>query len=104
MLEAPDEAFDWIHMLTEQDWRLLISRWDDFTAHQREALAYIACEGPSQQSREMLLLALRDKNPDVAVQAAESLSSQREHDGMEFPQLDLESERLIAALADDRSN
>jgi hypothetical protein len=98
MLETPDEAFDWVFMLTENDWRLRSANWDDLVPTAKEALAYIACEGPSKKSRDLLLRALRDKNTDVATQAAESLKSQQELEGEEFPPLDPESDRLIASL------
>jgi len=100
MLETPDEAFDWIFMLTDDDWRLLMAQWNEQTAHAKEALAYIVCEGPSRQSRDMLLQALRDSDTNVAMQAAESLNSQRELDGEAFPALDAESERLVASLVE----
>lgn len=61
VLETPDEAFDWVFMLTAEDWQLLSARWDDQTVHAKDTLAYIVCEGPSRQSREMLPRALRDK-------------------------------------------
>ena len=46
----------------------------------------------------MLLRALRYPDSDVAEQAAESLKSQRELDGSDFPALDLESEQLVEML------
>ena len=98
MLETPDEAFDWVFMLTDDDWQLLNAHWDDRTPHGREALAYIVCEGPSRQCRDMLLRALRDKDANVALQAAESLISQRELDGEGFPPLDSESDQLVESL------
>ena len=100
MLETPDEAFDWVFMLTEHDWDLLVAQWDEQTVHAKEALAYIVCEGPSRQSREMLLRALREEDTDVATQAAESLNSQRELDDENFLPLDEESERLVASLVE----
>ena len=101
MLETPDEAFDWVFMLTEEDWQLLVSEWDQRTPHAREALAYIVCEGPSRESRDMLLRALRDNDVNVATQAAESLRSQRELDGEDFPPLDPESDELVASLTEE---
>lgn len=101
MLETPDEAFDWVFMLTDEDWQLIITRWNELTVHAREALAYIVCEGPARPSREMLLRALRDPDTNVATQAAESLSSQRELYGEEFPSLDIDSQRLVASLIED---
>lgn len=101
MLETPDDAFDWVFMLTEDDWQLLMTRWNEFSVDAKEALAYIVCEGPPLPSREMLLRALRDTNTDVATQAAESLHSQRELYPEEFLPLDLEAERLVASLVED---
>jgi len=101
MLETPDEGFDWVFMLTDHDWDLLNASWDSRTPFAREAIAYIVCEGPSAQSRPILLRALRDPNPDVAGQAAQSLCSQREVDADNFPPLDPESAKLIELLVDD---
>lgn len=101
MLETPDEGFDWVFMLTDHDWDLLNASWDSRTPDAREAIAYIVCESPSVQSRAILLRALRDPHRDVAVQAAQSLHSQREIDGDSFPPLDSESARLIELLVDD---
>lgn len=101
MLETPDEAFDWVPMLTDEDWQLLMASWDEFTVHAKEALAYIVCEGPPRQSREMLLRALRDENPDVAIQAAESLNSQQELFEDEFDPLDAQTQQLVASLVEE---
>ncbi|TWT85076.1 hypothetical protein CA13_65580 [Planctomycetes bacterium CA13] len=105
MLETPDEAFDWVFMLTDDDWDLIDASWEQRSAASKEAIAYVVCEGPSRDSRRMLLRALRDPNSDVAGQAAESLASQRELDEYAFPTLDFESERMVATLtADDESD
>ncbi|MDV6030211.1 MAG: hypothetical protein F9B45_08905 [Phycisphaera sp. RhM] len=98
MLETPDEAFDWVFMLTDYDWDLIDATWDQRSTQSKEAFAYVVCEGPSRNSRRMLLRALRDTDSDVAEQAAESLNSQRELDGSDFPVLDDDSEQLIAKL------
>lgn len=87
-------------MLTDQDWDLINATWDERSEPSREAFAYMVCEGPSRESRKMLLRALCDNDPDVAEQAAQSLKSQRELDGENFPPLDPESDRLVAALTD----
>ncbi|PQO34611.1 hypothetical protein DTL21_13960 [Bremerella cremea] len=101
MLETPDEAFDWVFMLTDNDWQLLVAHWDERAVHAKEALAYIVCEGPSRQSRDMLLRALRDQDRHVVAQAAESLKSQRELDGEDFLPLDVQSDELIRAYLKD---
>ena len=98
MLEAPDEAFDWVFMLTGDDWDLIDATWESRSAASREALAYIVCEGPSQDSRRMLLRALRDSDSNVAEQAAVSLQSQQELDGDKFPALDPVSEKLVSQI------
>ena len=100
MLETPDEAFDWVYMLKESDWELIVATWDSRSEFCREALAYIVCEGPPIQSRNMLLRALDDTNADVAAQAAESLKSQKELFGDDFPKLDNATMKRVLELAD----
>lgn len=75
-LEAPDEAFDWIFMLAEDDWRLFESIWSERPAEWREGCAYIVGAGPVAPSQRLLRLALADTNDRVATQAAVSLCAQ----------------------------
>jgi hypothetical protein len=75
-LHAPDEAFDWVYMLSADDWPLLESAWPERSAKWRESCAYILGEGPVAPSQRLLRLALADTNDDVATQAAVSLCAQ----------------------------
>ena len=101
LIAAPDEGFDWIYMLTECDWKALNESWDSRTQREREAIAYIVCQGPSIESRDILLRALREPNRCVARQAAQSLRDQHELDGVEFPPLDPKSAKLVEQFAED---
>lgn len=74
--DAPDEAFDWVYMTTQDDWDLLQSVWDSRCAHWREALAYVVIQGPADKSRPILRRALYDEVEGVAQQAAVSLCAQ----------------------------
>ena len=98
LLETPDEGFDWIFMLTDSDWELLDASWESRTAPARESIAYIVSDGPAVQSRSILLRALRDSNPAVAGQAAESLRCQRVLAPDSFPPLDAESADMVESL------
>jgi hypothetical protein len=99
LLETPDEGFDWIFMLKNDDWQRLCIHWNQLSVDAKVAIAYIVCYGPAIQSREMVLQALHDENAIVARQSAESLNNQRKLYGEDFPPLDSESEQLIALLA-----
>lgn len=101
MLEAPDEAFDWIYMFKPDDWKLVEELWDQKPDAWREAFAYIVCEGPAGPSRNILLRAICDANQDVAGQAAQSLLSQEELGDIDWTPLDLEIRRLVVALAEE---
>ena len=81
-LEAPDEAFDWVFMLTPHDWTLVDSVWLDRSPLWREAFTYIVIDGPIDESRDMLLRAVRDSNDAVVQQAAISLC----HQYVEYPE------------------
>lgn len=75
-LEAPDEAFDRVFMLQEEDWTLLEAVWPERPAVWREACAYIVGECPTPASQRLLRLALSDAENAVASQAAISLCAQ----------------------------
>jgi hypothetical protein len=96
-LRSPDEAFDWVFMMTDGDWVLLDQVWDSRPPLWREALAYIVVDGPVAESRCMLLRALRDPNDDVARQAAISLC----HQYIEYPDLAIEIDTESSAIMRD---
>ena len=75
-LDAPDPAFDWVFMMTPHDWTLVDSVWADRSPLWREAFSYIVVDGPIDESRRMLLRAVRDSDDAVAQQAAISLCHQ----------------------------
>ena len=66
-LDYPDEAFDWVFMLTDRDWELLDKVWSSRSSLWREAVSYFVIDGPICASRPMLLRALHDSNEDVLV-------------------------------------
>lgn len=99
MLEAPDEAFDWIYMFKPDDWKLVEELWDQKPDGWREAFSYIVSDGPAGPSRNILLRAIRDDNQDVAAQAAQSLLSQEELGDVDWIPLDPETRSLVASLA-----
>ncbi len=80
-LEAPDPAFDWVFMMKPHDWTLVDSVWADRSALWREAFSYIVIDGPINESRRMLLRAVRDSDDAIAQQAAISLC----HQFVEYP-------------------
>ncbi|QDT66458.1 hypothetical protein [Calycomorphotria hydatis] len=96
--EAPDEAFDWVFLMTGPDWKLIVDSWHQKDDSTREFFAYIVCNGPVLQSREMLLLALNDANANVAQQAAETLQAQREDFSDQFRVLTDRDQRLVEEL------
>jgi hypothetical protein len=75
-LDAPDEAFDWVHMLRSEDWQLFSNVWAERPARWREALAYVVVDGPVSQAQPLLRRALVDPDNNVATQAAISLCHQ----------------------------
>jgi hypothetical protein len=79
-LESPDEAFDWIFMLHESGWTMLETVWDQRPAEWREALAYIAGEGPIRESQSILRRALFDADLSVATEAACSICRHHQHE------------------------
>lgn len=76
-LQTPDEAFDWVFMMSDGEWIMLESVWDERQAEWREALAYLVCDGPIRQSQSILRRALFDPNLRVAAEAACSLCNHR---------------------------
>lgn len=97
-LEAPDEAFDCVFMMTPHDWTLVDSVWQDRSSLWREAFAYIVVEGPIDESRRMLLRAVRDADDTVAQQAAISLC----HQYVEYPdnriEIDADTVKVVRDL------
>jgi hypothetical protein len=93
-LESPDEAFDWIFMLHSSGWTMLETVWDQRPAEWREALAYIAGEGPIRESQSILRRALFDANLSVATEAARSICH---HHHLEPKSVDLDK-TVIARL------
>ncbi len=72
-LMYPDEAFDWVFMLKDEDWRLLSVIYKTKSELWREACAYVFSEGPVKESKDIMLLALSDKCKRVREQAAETI-------------------------------
>ena len=105
LLDAPDSAFDWVFLMTAHDWTLVNAVWPLRSPLWREAFAYIVVDGPIDESRNMLLRAVRDSDDSVAQQAAISLC----HQYVEYPDdcipVDAETvvviRRLISRLGDD---
>ena len=97
-LDAPDSAFDWVFMMTPHDWTLVDSVWPHRSPLWREAFSYFVVDGPIDESRNMLLLAVRESDDNVAKQAAISLC----HQYVEYPDaripLDPETVTVIRAL------
>jgi hypothetical protein len=79
-LESPDEAFDWVFMTQDADWRLFEEVWEQRPAKWREAFAYVMCNGPIRESQTLLRRALFDPNVDVAAEAACTLCHHRSID------------------------
>jgi hypothetical protein len=78
---SPDEAFDWIYMMTKQDWILLEAAWDHRPENWQESCAYILGFGPVPESLFLLEKALFSDSLDVALEAACSISQQRLENG-----------------------
>ena len=75
-LECPDEAFDRVFMLREEDWPRLEAAWERRPPAWREGCAYVLGAGPVAPSQRLLRLALTDPDSGVATQAACSLCAQ----------------------------
>jgi hypothetical protein len=103
-LESPDEAFDWVFMTHDADWRLFEEVWDQQPAKWREAFAYVICDGPIRESQTILRRALFDANADVAAEAARTLCHQRSIDpeSVVFDPADIE--RLKRVCEDNRGS
>jgi hypothetical protein len=69
-LDAPDEHFDWIWMAKDDDWKALVAAFPGRDDEWREALAYLASDGPPVWCYRVLAVALRDETPAVREQAA----------------------------------
>src|SRR5689334_10928352 len=80
---SPDEAFDWIYMMHEKDWKLLEGAWENRSSDWRESCAYILGEGPVPESIPVLQKALFVESQAVALEAACSYSQQRLNHGEE---------------------
>ncbi len=64
------EALEWIPLLSEEDWRLLETIWNERSVDWRANCAVIVGYFPLPSSQAILRLALADANDDVAVEAA----------------------------------
>lgn len=84
-LESPDEAFDRVFMLREDDWPLLEAAWERRPPAWREGCAYVLGAGPVAPSQRLLRRALADPDAGVATQAAFSLCAQMLEEPDEAP-------------------
>ena len=73
---SPDEAFDWIFMMEEDDWAALTMAWTVRPSGWRRECAYILGSGPVAKTLPFLATAVFDPDFDVAVEAALSYSNQ----------------------------
>jgi HEAT repeat protein len=95
---SPDEAFDWIFMMHEEDWHLLTEAWQNRPPEWRESCAYILGEGLVEESLPLLRQALFDENFDVATQAACAIASQRLNLDEEAPAIPTLDDEIISQL------
>jgi len=74
--ESPDEAHDWVFMMTPEDWSLLEAALPTRPPAWREECAYILGQGPFGPSVRLLTRALFDTDTSVGIQAGISLAAQ----------------------------
>jgi len=72
-LQAPDEHHDWVYMLKPPDWAELERNFISRPPAWREAFAYVVAQGPPEEAMRVLRVALEDRRPEVASQAALSV-------------------------------
>jgi hypothetical protein len=68
--DTPDEAFDWVYVIHNQDWPLFEDVWKRRPDEWREAFVYLLCNGPVRESQRILRLGLFDSNLKVSAEAA----------------------------------
>jgi hypothetical protein len=74
--DAPDEAFDLIFTLDADDWAALARAWPERPSYWRQECAYVLHHGPPAECIPLLQRAIFDREEDVALEAAISLSVQ----------------------------
>ena len=100
-LDAPDEHFDCIHMLSDNEWTTLEAELSTRPPSWRESLAYVLAEGPTDQALPLLSVLLRDGDANVAQQAALSLVDQAQNSEAVISQDDLRVMHQVAASTAD---
>ena len=73
--EAPDDAFDWIFMMKDDNWTALDREWPSRPEGWRRECAYVLGEGPAGFCAPRLERAILDSNSSVALEAARSYAS-----------------------------
>lgn len=103
-IETPDEAIDYISMIGDDEWPLLLQLWDERSVHWREGLAYLVSFRSAKIALPFLRKAIFDENADVCVQGLLSLSDLVNENGETFQlsATELEQARKVSQLEEAR--
>jgi hypothetical protein len=69
----PDTGIEYVQQLTAEDWKVIESKWDDYSIDWKSAMTYFAGFIEITQSSSVLFKALFDKDEELVLQALFSI-------------------------------
>jgi hypothetical protein len=69
----PDTGIEYVQQLTAEDWKVIESKWDDYSIDWKSAMTYFAGFIEIKQSSSVLFKALFDKDEELVLQALFSI-------------------------------
>jgi hypothetical protein len=88
-IDFPDTGIDNVFMLKQEDWTVLLSKWDNYSNDWKSAMSYFAGFVFLEDSAELLYTALSEKDEKIKLQALfsihESIMAELDHQQNKAP-------------------